>query len=133
MATAPPRTKAYLLRSRTNTWWVNVELELTDTQVRCLASEYSKWVDDQLGLPDYKAKLSAGEEVVIFDFPRDAVTVTWLRQLYRGGCEVSRGNSRKWVVSLVYPSGFGSVLDLMTDRAIWRQWREELPDRNVKA
>lgn len=133
MATAPPRSKAYLLKSRTNTWWVNVELELTDTQVRCLASEYSKWVDDQLGLTDYQAKLSAGEEVVIFDFPRDAVTVTWLRQLYGGGCEVSRGDSRKWVVSLVYPSGFGSVLDLMTDRAIWRQWREELPDRTAKA
>lgn len=47
-----------------------------------------KWVDDQLGLTDYQAKLSAGEEVVIFDFPRDAVTVTWLRQLYGGGCEV---------------------------------------------
>ncbi len=66
-------------------------------------------------------------------FPRDAVTVTWLRQFYRGGCEVSRGDSRKWLVSLVYPSGFGSVLDLMTDRAIWRQWREELPDRAARA
>ena len=70
MASAPPRTKAYLLKSRANSWWVNVELELTDTNVRCLASEYSKWVDEELGLGDYKAKLSAGEEVVVFDFPR---------------------------------------------------------------
>ncbi|MDR3660455.1 MAG: hypothetical protein P4L86_08655 [Mycobacterium sp.] len=133
MATAPPRSKAYLLKSRTNSWWVNVELELTDTQVRCIASEYSKWVDDELGLTDYKAKLSAGEEVVIFDFPRDDTGIKWLRQFYRGGCEVGCGDSRKWLVSLVYPSGFGSVLDLMTDRAIWRQWREAMPDHTVKA
>lgn len=133
MASAPPRSKAFLLKSRSNSWWVNVELELTDTQVRCIASEYSKWVDQELGLTDYKSKLSAGEEVLIFDFPRDAVTVKWLRQFYQAGCEVSCGDSRKWLVSLVYPSGFGSMLDLMTDRAIWRQWREELPGNAVKA
>ncbi|WP_167101411.1 hypothetical protein [Mycobacterium sp. DL592] len=132
MASAPPRSKAYLLKSRNNSWWVNVDLELTDSSVRCIASEYAKWVDQELGLTDYKAKLSAGEEVVIFDFPRDAATVTWLGQFYRGGCEVSYGDSRRWIVSLVYPSGFGSVLDLMTDRAIWRQWREELPGNAVK-
>jgi hypothetical protein len=133
MVSAPPRTKAYLLKSRANSWWVNVELELTDTQVRCIASEYSKWVDQELGLSDYEAKLSAGEEVVIFEFPRDEVSVKWLRQLYRGGCEVSCGDSRKWLVSLVYPSGFGTMLDLMTHRAIWRQWREALPGKTVKA
>jgi hypothetical protein len=33
---------------------------------------------------------------------------------------------------LIYPTGFGSVLDLMTDRAVWRQWREALPDTEVK-
>jgi hypothetical protein len=133
MATAPPRTKAYLLKSRGNSWWVNVELELTDTKVRCLASEYSKWVGEELGLGDYKAKLSAGEEVVIFDFPRDAVTVKWLRQFFRGGCEISCGDSRKWLVSLVYPSGLNTMLEVMTDRSIWRQWREALPGSTVKA
>lgn len=133
MATAPPRTKAYLLKSRGNSWWVNVELELTDTKVRCLASEYSKWVGEEPGLGDYKAKLSAGEEVVIFDFPRDAVTVKWLRQFFRGGCEISCGDSRKWLVSLVYPSGLNTMLEVMTDRSIWRQWREVLPGSTVKA
>lgn len=133
MASAPPRSKAFLLKSRTNSWWVNVELEVTDTRVRCLASEYSKWVDEDLGLTDYQARLSAGEEVVIFDFPRDGASVKWLRQFYQGGCEVSYGNSRKWLVSLVYPAGFGSMLDLMTDRMIWRQWREVLPNSAVKA
>jgi hypothetical protein len=133
MASAPPRTKAYLLKSRANSWWVNVELELTDTQVRCIASEYSKWVDEELGQSDFKAKLDAGQEAVIFEFPRSEVTVKWLRQLYRGGCEISCGDSRKWLVSLVYPSGFGSMLDLMTDRSIWRQWREALPGTTVKA
>jgi hypothetical protein len=131
MSSAPPRTKAYLLKSRGNSWWVNVELELTDTSLRCVASEYSKWVDEELGPTDYKAKLSAGEPVVIFDFRRDELRIKWLRQFYRGGFEVSQGDSRRWLVALVYPSGFGSVLDLMTDRAVWRQWREALPDTKV--
>jgi hypothetical protein len=66
--------------------------------------------------------------LLIFDFPRDELTVTWLRQFYRGGFQVRLGDSRRWFIALVYPSGFGSVLDLMTDRAVWRQWRAALPD-----
>ncbi len=132
MASAPPKTKAYLLKSRGNSWWVNVELQLTDTHLRCVACEYSKWVDEELGLTDYKAKLDSGEPVVIFDFPRDQLTIKWLRQFFRGGFEVSQGDSRRWLVALIYPTGFGTMLDLMTDRAVWRQWREELPDAEVK-
>ena len=128
MATAPPLTKAYLLKSRSNSWWVNVDLELGDTNLRCTAREYSKWVDEELGVTDYEAKLSSGEPVVIFDFPRDQLSIKWLRQFYRGGFQVSQGDSRRWLVALVYPSGFDSVLDLMTDRAVWRQWRAALPD-----
>lgn len=128
MTSAPPHSKAYLLKNRGNSWWVNVELHLTDTNLRCTASEYSKWVDEELGLTDYKAKLSSGEPVVVFDFRRDQLKIKWLRQFYRGGFRVSQGDSRDWLVSLVYPSGFISLLDLMTDRALWRQWREALPD-----
>jgi hypothetical protein len=132
MASAPPKTKAYLLKSRGNSWWVNVELQLTDTNLRCVACEYSKWVDEESDVIDYKAKLSAGQPVVIFDFARDQLSIKWLRQFYRGGFEVSQGDSRRWLVALIYPTGFGSVLDLMTDRAVWRQWREALPDTEVK-
>jgi hypothetical protein len=128
MSSAPPHTKAYLLKSRGNSWWVNVELELTDTTLRCVASEYSKWVDEELGLTDYKERLAAGEPVVIFEYDRRQLAIKWLRQFYRGGFQISQGDSRQWLVSLVYPSGFGSVLDLMTDRAVWRQWREALPE-----
>ena len=53
MSSAPPHTKAYLLKSRVNSWWVNVELELTDTTLLCVASEDSKWVDEELGLTFY--------------------------------------------------------------------------------
>jgi hypothetical protein len=133
MSSAPPHTKAYLLKSRGNSWWVNVELELTDTTLRCVASEYSTWVDEELGLTDYKARLSAGEPVVIFEFDRGELAIKWLRQFYRGGFQISQGDSRQWLVSLVYPSGFGNVLDLMTDRAVWRQWREALPETAVKS
>lgn len=132
MASAPPHTKAYLLKSRGNSWWVNVELELTDGTLRCVASDYSKWVDEELGLTDYKERLATGEPVVIFDFDRDRLAIKWLRQFYRGGFQISQGDSRQWLVSLVYPSGFGNVLDLMTDRAVWRQWREALPEAAAK-
>lgn len=132
MSSAPPHTNAYLLKSRGNSWWVNVELELTDTTLRCVASEYSKWVDEELGLTDYKERLAAGEPVVIFEFDRGQLAIKWLRQFYRGGFQISQGDSRQWLVSLVYPSGFGNVLDLMTDRAVWRQWREALPEVAAK-
>ena len=133
MSSAPPHTKAYLLKSRGNSWWVNVELELTDRTLRCVASEYSTWVDEELGLTDYKDRLAAGEPVVIFEFDRGQLAIKWLRQFYRGGFQISQGDSRQWLVSLVYPSGFGNVLDLMTDRAVWRQWREALPETAVKS
>jgi hypothetical protein len=128
MASAPPSTKAHLLKSRGSSWWVNVDLELGEENLRCTAREYSAWVDEELGVTDYRAKLSAGEPVVIFDFRRDRLTITWLRQFYRGGFQVSQDDSRRWLVALVHPSGFGSMLDLMTDRAVWRQWRAALPD-----
>jgi hypothetical protein len=133
MTTAPPSTRAYLLKSRGSASWVNVELELGATSLRCLAREYSGWVDEELGLTDYRAKLSAGEPVVLFDFGRDELAMTWLRQFYRGGFQVRLGDSRRWLITLCYPTGFASVLDLMTDRAIWRQWRAALPDTAVKA
>jgi len=133
MSSAPPHTKAYLLKSRGNSWWVNVELELTDTTLRCVTTEYSKWVDEELGLTDYQERLAAGEPVVIFEFDRGQLAIKWLRQFYRGGFQISQGDSRQWLVSLVYPSGFGNVLDLMTDRAVWRQGREALPETAVKS
>ena len=128
MATAPPRTKAYLLKTRSSPTWVEVELELGEANLRCLANQYSTWVDDELTLGDYRAKVSSGEPVVVFDFRRDQLAITWLRQFYRGGFQVSQDDSRRWLVALVHPSGFGNVLDLMTDRAVWRQWRAALPD-----
>jgi hypothetical protein len=133
MSSAPPHTKAYLLKSRGNSWWVNVELQLTDTTLRCVTSEYSKWVDEELGLTDYKERLAGGQPVVIFEFDRDQLAIKWLRQFYRGGFQISQGGSRQWLVSLVCPSGFGNLLDLMTDRAVWRQWREALPESAAKS
>src|ERR1700742_1964704 len=133
MASPPSNTKAHLLKSRGNSFWVDVELQLTETNLRCVACEYSKWVDEELGLTDYKSKLSSGEPVVIFDFNRDELNIKWLRQFYRGGFEVSQAASRRWLVALITPSGFGTWLDLMTDRPVWRQWRTALPDSTSKA
>ncbi|GLP76946.1 hypothetical protein TUM20983_40560 [Mycobacterium antarcticum] len=127
MATAPPWTTAYLLKSRSSSTWVDVEIELGDENLRCVTREYSRWVDEELGFLDYEATLSLGEPVVVFDYRRDQIETRWLRQFYRGGFQVSQGNSRRWLITLVYPSGFGSLLDLMTDRAVWRSWRSALP------
>ncbi len=128
MATAPPSTEAYLLSNRSATSWVDVELQLGATNLRCVTRDYANWVDEALELADYRSTLAVGEPVVIFDLPRDELAVTWLRQFYRGGFQLRRGDARPWLITLGYPSGFGSVLDLMTDRAVWRQWRAVLPD-----
>lgn len=127
MATPPPRTRAHLLRTRSSSSWLTVELELGEANLRCVTREYCRWVDEELALGDCEAQLSSGNPVVVFDFRRDRLAITWLRQFYRGGFQVSQDDSRRWLVALVQPTGFGSVLDLMTDRAVWRQWRAALP------
>lgn len=85
VATAPERTTACLLKSRSSFTWVDVDIELGDENLRCVTREYSWWVDEELGFHDYEAKLSLGEPVVVFDFRCDQIETAWLTLFYRAG------------------------------------------------
>lgn len=127
MTSAVLSTPAYLLQNRANANFTKANLELTDTRLRCTLSEYAGWIDNELAITDYKARLSSGEPVVAFDFDRDQLAIKWLWQFYRGGFQVRQGNSRTWLVSLIYPSGVLSVMDLFSDGQLRKRWREALP------
>ena len=45
------------------------------------------------------------EAVAAFDFRRDQLKIKWLKQFLNAGFSVSEGGSRRWLVSLVYPTG----------------------------
>jgi hypothetical protein len=56
-----------------------------------------------LGINDLKYRLAAGEPLTAFDFRREHLDVKWLRQFMGGAFCVSEGDSRRWLVSLIYP------------------------------
>jgi hypothetical protein len=46
-----------------------------------------------------------------------------------GAFFVSEGDSRRWLVSLSYPSTLWSLVEAVDGRAIHKQWREALSRR----
>ena len=125
-ADPPPRTHVYLLENRANSIFTNATLELTDTTLRCTLKEHSRWVQKELGITDLKERLAAGESVSAFEFSRDHLNIKWLKQFMGGGFQVSEGDSRRWLVSLVYPTTIFSIVDVIEGRAVHRQWRQAL-------
>jgi hypothetical protein len=92
----PPRTGAYLLQNRANSFFTTATLELTESTVRCAVQQYSRWVQEVLGITDLKQRLQSGEPVVAFEVNRAEVKVKWLRQFMGGGFQISSGDSRTW-------------------------------------
>ena len=125
-ASPPPRTKAYLLQNRLNSFHTVGELELTDTHVRCWLQGSAGWIAEELGMADLDARLQAGEAVSAFDFRRDELDVKWLRQFMGGGFQIGAGDSRRWLVSLIYPSTAWSMVEALDGRSAHRQWRKAL-------
>jgi len=68
----PPQTKVYLLQNRANSFFAVGELELTDTTLLCRVTGNAGWIAKELGIPDLKERLAAGEKVVAFEFGRNA-------------------------------------------------------------
>jgi hypothetical protein len=126
MAQPPPITNAYLLQNRSNAYFATCDLELTDTVLRCRVTSDTTWFAKQLDIPDLGRRLAAGEPVLAFEFRRDRIKLTWLRQFFGAGFTVSEPDSRTWLVSLVNPAGPLSMLDAVFDRGIHRQWRAAL-------
>ena len=76
---APPRAEVYLVEKRLNPISARAALELTDDNLRCTVKEYSKWVEEALGISDLRSRLQAGEAVAAFDFRRDQLKIRWLK------------------------------------------------------
>ena len=70
---APPRAEVYLVENRLNPIATRAALELTDDNLRCTVKEYSKWVENALGISDLRSRLQAGEAVAAFELDRKSV------------------------------------------------------------
>jgi uncharacterized protein YegP (UPF0339 family) len=101
--------------------------QLTDDNLRCTVKEYSKWVEKALGISDLRSRLQAGEAVVAFDFRRDQLRIKWLKQFLNAGFSVSEGGSRRWLVSLVYPTGILALVEVVDGWDVHNEWRWALP------
>ena len=101
------------MENRLNPISTRAALELTDDNLRCTVKEYSKWVEKALGISDLRSRLQAGEAVAAFDFRRDQLKIKWLKQFLKAGFSVSEGGSRRWLVSLVYPTGIMALVEVV--------------------
>ena len=123
----PPRAEVYLVENRLNPISTRAALELTDDNLRCTVKEYSKWVEKALGISDLRSRLQAGEAVAAFDFRRDQLKIKWLKQFLKAGFSVSEGSSRRWLVSLVYPTGIMALVEVVDGWDVHNEWRRALP------
>jgi hypothetical protein len=125
-ASPPPTTDVYLLQNRANSFFTTASLEFTDSTLRCTLKQHAGWIEKELGITDLKQRIEAGENVVAFEFRRDKLNVKWLKQFLGGGFQVSAGDSRKWLVSLVYPTTIMSLWDAVEGRSAHKKWKQAL-------
>ncbi len=123
----PPRAEVYLVRNRLIAFSTRASLDLTDDHLRCTVKEYSQWVEKALGISDLRSRLRAGEEVTAFDFRRDQLNITWLMRFVKAGFVVSEGDSRRWLVSLIYPTGILAFVEVVDGWDVHDEWRRALP------
>ena len=115
------------MENRLNPISARAALELTDDYLRCTVKEYSKWVEKALGISDLRSRLQAGEAVAAFDFRRDQLRIKWLKSFLNAGFSVSEGGSRRWLVSLVYPTGILALVEVVDGWDVHNEWRRALP------
>jgi hypothetical protein len=102
------------------------ELQLTDATVRCIlkgSSGYAGWLAARLRIPDLKERLAAGQQVVVFEYPRNGYQTKWPKIAAGTAFQISLGES-PWSVSFVTP-GVGSAA-YQGDRKNREQWRDVL-------
>lgn len=122
----PPRTEVYLVQNRVTPFSTRAALELTEDTVRCTVEEYSMWVEKALGVSDLDSRLRSGDAVVAFEFRRDQLKIKWLWRFLRSGFSVSDGSSSRWLVSLVYPSGLLTLVEVVDGWDVHNEWRRAL-------
>jgi hypothetical protein len=148
--TPPPQTDLFLLRRRPklgvfaslNPFSVGdlierplARLELTDRTVRCTLLRKQKlmhagWLAQRLQIPDLKERVKAGEQVTVFEFPRDGYEIKWPKLSTGTVFEISEPSSPPWIVSFGMPRDYErhawlAAYDLMMSNER-KQWREAL-------
>lgn len=148
--TPPPQTELFLLRRRP---WLGVfaglnpfsigdlierplaRLELTDRTVRCTLVrgrklKHAGWLARRLQIPDLAERVKAGDEVTVFELPRDAYLIKWPKLGAGTLFEIGGPSSPPWIVSFGMPRDYEheswlAFYDflMMNER---RQWREAL-------
>jgi hypothetical protein len=116
------------MRARpTASMWLSPVWTPATSSSRCTVKEYSKWVEKALGISDLRSRLQAGEAVAAFDFRRDQLKIKWLKRFLKAGFSVSEGSSRRWLVSLVYPTGIMALVEVVDGWDVHNEWRWALP------
>ena len=126
--------QAWMLQSRINPFPISGALELRDGRISFTLNEMAAdaslgWLEEQLGSPDLKSRIEAGEKVVAFDYPLDSCNVSW--PLTGGGAMMFiEGGERKWVVSYDYPSGgaVSQTMSMLSGRKKAKEWKQALAE-----
>lgn len=89
-------------------------LELTDRTVRCTLVTRNKlkrtgWLADRLGISDLAERVSAGNEVPVFEFARGTYQITWPTLGMGTVFEITDASSDPWVVTFGKPQDFSHV------------------------
>jgi hypothetical protein len=147
--TPPPRTDLFLLRRRSrlgvlasfNPFFISdlierplARLELTDRTIRCTLPKqklkHAGWLAKRLQIPDLKERVLAGEQVTVFEFPRDGYQINWPKLSAGTLFEISEPSSAPWIVSFGMPRDYEdfSIFALydFLNMAERRQWQEAL-------
>jgi uncharacterized protein DUF2510 len=125
----PPRTNVYLMRRLYFGQYAALpmaELQLTDSTVRCIltgTSGYAAWLAERLRIPDLKERLAAGQQVPVFEYPRNGYEIKWPTLGVGTAFQISRGEA-PWNVSFVTPGGPGAAYQ--GDGQNRKQWRSAL-------
>jgi hypothetical protein len=108
-------------------------LELTDRTVRCTLLRKQKlkhagWLAQRLQIPDLKERVTTGEQVTVFEFPRDGYHIKWPKLSTGTLFEISEPSSPQWIVSFGMPrdyehESFFAFWDflMLEERREWRQ------------
>jgi hypothetical protein len=112
-------------------------LELTDETLRCTLidkSGHAGWLARRLQIPDLKKRLKAGEQVTVFEIPRNGYDITWPEISLGTLCEIRHGQAHRWVISFTLPADYENfdvfkyfnAFRAYQTRDVRQQWRRAL-------
>ena len=91
---------------------------------------HAGWLAQRLQIPDLKERVKAGEQVTVFEFPRDGYQIKWPKLSTGTLFEISEPSSPPWILSFGMPRDYERRSWLVAYDFLManerRQWREAL-------